>query len=142
LSIRIYYDQIKFRIRNLKEVKRFLDKVIRDEERVPGDLLFILSDDESVLNINREFLKHDSYTDVIAFDNSVGEVVNGEIYISIGTVRKNAREYGCSIMEETVRVMIHGLLHLCGYDDIQEKDRKIMLMKQELLVEQIIDRLQ
>jgi probable rRNA maturation factor len=142
LSIRIYYDQIKFRIRNLKEVKRFLDKVIRDEERVPGDLLFILSDDESVLNINREFLKHDSYTDVIAFDNSVGEVVNGEIYISIDTVRKNAREYGCSIMEETVRVMIHGLLHLCGYDDIQEKDRKIMLMKQELLVEQIIDRLQ
>lgn len=57
MSIRIYYDQIKFRIRNLKEVKRFLDKVIRDEERVPGDLLFILSDDESVLNINREFLK-------------------------------------------------------------------------------------
>ena len=142
MSIRIYYDQIKFRIRNLKEVKRFLDKVIRDEERVPGDLLFILSDDESVLNINREFLKHDSYTDVIAFDNSVGEVVNGEIYISIDTVRKNAREYGCSIMEETVRVMIHGLLHLCGYDDIHEKDRKIMLMKQELLVEQIIDRLQ
>lgn len=142
MSIRIYYDQIKFRIRNLKEVKRFLDKVIRDEERVPGDLLFILSDDESVLNINREFLKHDSYTDVIAFDNSVGEVVNGEIYISIDTVRKNAREYGCSIREETVRVMIHGLLHLCGYDDIHEKDRKIMLMKQELLVEQIIGRLQ
>lgn len=142
MSIRIYYDQIKFRIRNLKEVKRFLDKVIRDEGRVPGDLLFILSDDESVLNINREFLKHDSYTDVIAFDDSVGEIVSGEIYISIDTVRKNAREYGCSIREETVRVMIHGLLHLCGYDDIQEKDRKIMLMKQELLVEQIIDRLQ
>ena len=142
MSIRIYYDQIKFRIRKLKEIKRFLDKVIRDEGRVPGDLLFILSDDDSVLNINREFLKHDSYTDVIAFDDSVGEIVSGEIYISIDTVRKNAREYGCSIMEETVRVMIHGLLHLCGYDDIHEKDRKIMLMKQELLVEQIIGRLQ
>ena len=142
MSIKIYYDQIKFRIRKLKEINRFLDKVIRDEGRVPGDLLFILSDDESVLNINREFLKHDSYTDVIAFDNSVSEVVNGEIYISIDTVRKNAREYGCSIREETVRVMIHGLLHLCGYDDIHEKDRKIMLMKQELLVEQIIGRLQ
>lgn len=142
MSIKIYYDQIKFRIRKLKEINRFLDKVIRDEGRVPGDLLFILSDDESVLNINREFLKHDSYTDVIAFDDSVGEIVSGEIYISIDTVRKNAREYGCSIREETVRVMIHGLLHLCGYDDIHEKDRKIMLMKQELLVEQIIDRLQ
>jgi len=142
LSIKIYYDQIKFRIRKLKEINRFLDKVIRDEGRVPGDLLFILSDDESVLNINREFLKHDSYTDVIAFDDSVDEIVSGEIYISIDTVRKNAREYGCSIREETVRVMIHGLLHLCGYDDIHEKDRKIMLMKQELLVEQIIGRLQ
>ncbi len=142
MSIKIYYDQIKFRIRKLKEINRFLDKVIRDEGRVPGDLLFILSDDESVLNINREFLKHDSYTDVIAFDDSVGEIVSGEIYISIDTVRKNAREYGCSIREETVRVMIHGLLHLCGYDDIHEKDRKIMLMKQELLVEQIIGRLQ
>ncbi|OQB58700.1 MAG: Endoribonuclease YbeY [Bacteroidetes bacterium ADurb.Bin145] len=142
MSIKIYYDQIKFRIRKLKEINRFLDKVIRDEGRVPGDLLFILSDDESVLNINREFLKHDSYTDVIAFDDSVDEIVSGEIYISIDTVRKNAREYGCSIREETVRVMIHGLLHLCGYDDIHEKDRKIMLMKQELLVEQIIGRLQ
>ncbi len=137
MSIRIYYGHIKFRIRKAKEIKRFLDKVIRDEGRFPGDLLFILTDDESVLNINKEFLKSDHYTDVIAFDNSVGYVVNGEIYISVDTVRRNSEKFGYSVIVETLRVMIHGVLHLCGYDDTKAGDRNKMFLKQEILVEQI-----
>jgi len=137
LSIRIYYDQIKYRIRNSGEIKRFLDKVIREEGKVPGDLVFILADDEAVLSINREFLKHEYYTDVIAFDNCVGNNVNGEIYISTGVVGRNAREYGCMKMEEIVRVMVHGVLHLCGYKDGTEKDRNRMFERQEMYMEKI-----
>ncbi len=141
MSIRIYYDQIKYRIRKAGEIKRFLDKVIRDEARVPGDLVFILTDDENILRINREFLKHDYNTDVISFDYSESERVNGEIYISIDTVKRNAGEYGCRIIEEAVRVMIHGLLHLCGYDDRTVAERKSMFGKQEFYLKQIREKL-
>ena len=94
MNIRIYYENVKFRIRKTREIKELLYKVIREENMVPGDLLFILADDTTVLEVNREFLKHDYYTDVISFNNSVGDTVNGEIYISIDTVKRNAREYG------------------------------------------------
>ncbi|MFZ2340196.1 MAG: rRNA maturation RNase YbeY [Bacteroidales bacterium] len=137
MSIRIYYDKINFRIRKAKEIRRFLDKVIRDENRVPGDLVFILADDEAVLNINREFLKHDYYTDVIAFDKSEDGLVSGEVFISIDTVRVNAREYRCRLQEELVRVMIHGLLHLCGYRDGSIEERNRMFKIQEENVVQI-----
>lgn len=137
MSIRIYYDQINFRIRKAKEIKRFLDKVIRDENKVPGDLVFIIADNETVLKINREFLKHDYYTDVIAFDNSEDGHVSGEVFISIDTVRVNAREYKCRLQEEVVRVMIHGVLHLCGYRDGSAEERKRMFEIQEEKVAQI-----
>ena len=137
MSIRIYYDQINFRIRKAREIKRFLDKVIRDENKNPGDLVFIIADDETVLKINREFLKHDYYTDVIAFDKSEGGLVSGEVFISIDTVRVNAREYRCRLQEEVVRVMIHGVLHLCGYRDGSIEERKKMFEVQEEKVAQI-----
>ena len=137
MSIRIYYDQINFRIRKAREIKRFLDKVIRDENKNPGDLVFILADDETVLKINSEFLKHDYYTDVIAFDKSEGGLVSGEVFISIDTVRVNAREYSCRLQEEVVRVMIHGVLHLCGYRDGSIEERRKMFEVQEEKVAQI-----
>lgn len=137
MSIRIYYDQINYRIRRAKEIKRFLDKVIRDEKKVPGDLVFILADDETVLKINREFLKHDYNTDVIAFDESDDGLVGGEVFISIDTVRVNARKYNCRVNEEVVRVMIHGVLHLCGYRDGSIEERKRMFEIQEERVAQI-----
>ncbi len=137
MSIRIYYDQINYRIRKSKEIRRFLDKVIRDENKVPGDLVFIISDDETVLKINREFLKHDYYTDVIAFDKSEDGLVSGEIFISVDTVRVNARECKFRVQEEVVRVMIHGVLHLCGYRDGSPEERKRMFEIQEKKVAQI-----
>ncbi len=137
MSIRIYYDQLNYRIRKSKEIRRFLNKVIRDENKVPGDLVFIISDDETVLKINREFLKHDYYTDVIAFDKSEDGLVSGEIFISVDTVRVNARECKCRVQEEVVRVMIHGVLHLCGYRDGSPEERKRMFEIQEKKVAQI-----
>jgi probable rRNA maturation factor len=131
LSIKFYYDQVKYRIHNTGEIKRFLEKVIRDEKNKPGDLIFVITNDEAVLDINRKFLKHDFYTDVISFDYSVRGIVNGEIYISIDTIKRNANMYEVAVRQELIRVLIHGVLHLCGYTDEIEKDKKIMLAQQE-----------
>ena len=131
MSIKIYYDQIKYRIHKTKEIKRFLEKVITDENKTPGDLVFILTSDESLVEINRKFLKHDYYTDVITFDYSAEGKVNGEIYMSIDTIRRNAVSYKSGIKEELFRVMIHGILHLCGYRDEKAVERKRMFRRQE-----------
>jgi len=132
LSIKIYYDNIKYRIHKTAEIKRFLEKVITDENKKPGDLVFILTGDKSLLKINRQFLNHDYFTDVISFDYSEEVTVNGEIYISIDTIRRNAGRYKTEIEKELLRVMIHGVLHLCGYRDDSSKERRKMFRRQEM----------
>lgn len=131
MSIRIYYDKIKFRVHRSGEIKKFLEKVITDEKKAAGDLKFIFTSDEVVLDINKKFLGHDYYTDVISFNYSESEVILGEIYISVEAIKRNAGVYNVAVYEETWRVMIHGVLHLCGYNDGKEKDKNIMVSMQE-----------
>jgi probable rRNA maturation factor len=126
LSIRFYYDGVKYRLRESKRIKELLVEVIRENLKTPGDLKFIISDNESVLEINRKFLNHDYYTDVIAFDYSDKKRVNGEVYISIDTVRENSINYKVSLRNELLRVIIHATLHLCGFNDKDEGQRNIM----------------
>ena len=140
MSIKIHYDKIKFRIHRTTEIKRFLEKVITEENKKPGDLVLILTDDKSLVEINRQFLKHDYFTDVISFDYSVGGTVNGEIYMSIDTIRRNAERFKSGIKEEMVRVMIHGVLHLCGYRDEGKEERKKMFRRQEMNVKEFVIR--
>jgi probable rRNA maturation factor len=134
LSIKIYYDKIKFRIRRTGEIKKFLEKVITDEKKSPGDLKFIFTNDETEIEINRKFLRHDFYTDIISFDYSSGNLINGEIYISVDTLRKNASKYNVSINEEVLKLMIHGVLHLCGYRDNSSQQKDIMFGRQEKIL--------
>lgn len=131
MSIKIHYDKIKYRIHKTAEIKRFLEKVITDENKKPGDLVFILTDDKTLLELNRQFLKHDYFTDVIAFDYSGESVLTGEIYLSIDTIRRNALRFKSGFKDELIRVMIHGVLHLCGYRDKEKDDKKNMFRRQE-----------
>ncbi len=130
MSIRIFYDNIKYRLNNSRKTIGIIEKVIIKESRIPGDLYFIITNDETLLKINKEFLKRDTLTDVIAFDYSESVIVNGEIYISQETVRRNAINYKVSLGEELNRVMIHGTLHLCGYGDNTKKEKEVMRMKE------------
>lgn len=131
MKIRIFYDNVKFRLKGSKQVLNKIEKVIRSEKMIPGDLIFIVTDDREIRKINKEFLKHNYNTDVIAFNYNEGNILNGEIYISIETVKKNSVNYKVSCTEEFIRVMIHGTLHLCGYDDKSSVERKIMIQKGE-----------
>jgi probable rRNA maturation factor len=130
LSIRIYYDEIRYRIKGWRKIRSLVEKVILEEGKIPGDLNFIFTDDESLRKINIEFLKHNYYTDVISFGNIIEGMVSGEIYISIDTVRKNAINYNISLTNEVIRVIIHGSLHLCGYEDRTAGERNVMETKE------------
>lgn len=125
MSIRIYYDITGYRLRDSRKIKTIIERVIREEKRIPGDLSFIITSDRELKKINNEFLGRDYFTDVIAFDYGEGKTVKGEVYISKDTVQKNANNYKVSLRNELVRVIFHGTLHLCGYIDksIAQKER-------------------
>lgn len=126
MKIRIFYDNVDFRLHGWRKAVKLFIKVIGNENKIPGDLNFIITDDKSIKKINIEFLKHNYFTDVITFDNNCENVISGEIYISIDTVKKNSLNYGISLRNEMLRVMIHGLMHLCGYTDDSVKEKNYM----------------
>ena len=126
MSIKIFYDDVGYSLRGLRKAQKLIKKVIGNENRIPGDLNFIVTSDKTIKQINTEFLKHNYFTDVITFDNNDGNVINGEVYISIDTVSRNAFEYNVSLNDELLRVMVHGVLHLCGYNDSSKGEKKKM----------------
>ncbi len=136
--MKIFYDGTNYRLRKAKECLRFIEKVIRSEKMQAGDLSFIITSDENILEINRKFLNHNYYTDVIAFGYNKGKVINGEIYISLDTVKINANNYKVSLRREILRNMIHGTLHLCGYDDKSKREKGIMNKLEEEYLGDII----
>ena len=91
-----------------------------------GDVAYIFCDDEEILRVNRQYLQHDYYTDIITFDYDEDNVISGDLFISLDTVRTNAEQLGVSYEQELNRVIIHGILHLCGINDKGPGEREIM----------------
>lgn len=114
-------------LRNRKHLKEFIPGIFRREKTKLRQLNYIFCSDEYLLDINREYLSHDYYTDIITFDlSTTGTGITGEIYISIDRVKENAKQAGTSIREELHRVIFHGALHLCGYKDKLKADKHLM----------------
>ena len=113
------------------EHKIWLQKVIRREARIPGDISYIFCGDDYMIEQNIAFLNHDTYTDIITFDENVGKVVSGSVLISLDRVGENAEKFGKSFENELLRVVVHGALHLCGYKDKTEEEAKVMRKKED-----------
>ena len=121
-----YFSSTDFVITSKDELAVWLESATNNEGRTLGELVFNFCSDESLSKINKEFLNHDTLTDVITFDYSTLNEISGEIFISIDRVRENASEFHQSFEVEIRRVMIHGLLHLCGYNYKTTKEKSLM----------------
>ena len=126
MSIRIFYDETDFRLKGWRKAVGIIKRVIAKEQKISGDLSFIITNDENLRKINIEFLEHDYYTDVITFNYNEEDCVNGEVYISLERVTENALNYNVSLNNELMRILIHGVLHLVGYDDKDDHGRSEM----------------
>ena len=109
-----------------ERTKAWIIEVASRHEKKVGDLTYIFCDDEKILEVNRQFLQHDYYTDIITFDYSNKRRISGDMFISLDTVKSNAELFGRTYDEEFMRVVIHGVLHLCGINDKGEGEREIM----------------
>jgi len=122
---------------NYRIIERWVHDSVNNEGLEIGDLTFVFMSDEELLDYNIRFLDHDYYTDVITFDNSKGKVVNGDILISWERILDNANSLNTDYLSEFLRVIIHGVLHLCGYKDKEEKDIKIMREKENFYLNRV-----
>ena len=132
-DIFISTDNISYRVRNVLKIKDILRKIISAEKKKLVEATIIITDNDRMTELNENYLHHDTMTDTITFYyNDVDSEVFGDVYINLDMVRENAKLYHCSVKEELFRIMIHGVLHLCGYEDKKEEERKnIMLERQE-----------
>lgn len=130
-AISYYSDGINYTPKNQSDLTEWIASAAHQEGLGCGEITFVFTTDEILLGINREYLDHDTYTDIITFDYSEEELISGEIYISIERVRDNALRFSVSERDELHRVIIHGILHLCGYTDKTELNRKEMRAKED-----------
>ncbi|MGZ3885121.1 MAG: rRNA maturation RNase YbeY [Bacteroidia bacterium] len=124
----------QFKLRQTSKLKRWIAAVAENEKRQTGDLSYIFTDDESLLKINKQYLHHNTYTDIITFDYSDHKTVSGDIFISIDRVKENAVKFGAAFEDELLRVIIHGVLHLCGYKDKTKADSDKMRLKENAAI--------
>lgn len=109
-----------------RKISAWVKAVAAAHGRRVGEVAYVFCNDEKILEVNRQYLQHDYYTDIITFDYSVGEVISGDLFISLDTVRSNAAGLGADYTDELHRVVIHGILHLCGINDKGPGEREIM----------------
>lgn len=131
MAVSYHTEDCTLRFGNRRAVSRWIADTIAAEGRKRGDIAVIFCSDDYLLEINRKHLEHDYYTDIITFDYGEGEWVSGDLFISIDTVHSNAQEYGVSFGQELHRVIIHGVLHLCGYGDKSPAEAEIMRAKED-----------
>jgi len=132
LKVNFHYDIEKFRLRDSRQIKRSISRIVSEAGMRGGVADIIITSDDKVYEINNEFLGHDYYTDIITFNYNSGKTVNAEIYISAERVRDNAGKFGVTHDSEMKRVIFHGFLHLCGYDDSTAEEKKKMTEMEEM----------
>jgi len=121
-----------YRLKQKTALRKWIEETAKAEGFKTGEISIVLCSDAYLLSINQQYLNHDTYTDIVTFDNSEEEeVVAGDIFISIDRVQENAAKFGVSERDELHRVIIHGILHLCGYGDKKKAEKAVMATKED-----------
>ena len=128
--IDFHYETTQNKVHNDK-LRAWISAVIESENCSEGEINYVFCDDKYLLKMNQHFLNHDTYTDIISFDNSMGNELHGDIFISTERVRENAIIFEVSFEEELRRVLVHGVLHLCGYKDKTKEESDLMRSKED-----------
>ncbi|MCF7559576.1 rRNA maturation RNase YbeY [Sabulilitoribacter multivorans] len=126
-----------FLLEDEKVISSWIVSTIAAEDYNLDEINYVFCDDDYLHKLNVEFLKHDTLTDIISFDYSVGKTIQGDIFISVERVKENAADYEVSFDEELRRVIIHGVLHYCGYKDKTDKDAQVMRDKENFYLNQL-----
>ena len=126
MAVRFFSDGVSFQLESKRKISQWLKQVVAVEGKKTGNLCYVFVSDESILDINKKYLQHDYCTDIITFDDSTSNIISGDMYVSIDTVRSNAQYYQVDFRNELLRVMLHGILHLCGYQDQTTDERQEM----------------
>lgn len=131
MPIRFFYEEVEFKLNHPTKVRRWITESAKKEKRKVSEVNYIFCTDNYLLGLNQDYLNHKTLTDIITFDNSEGRFIEGEIYISIERVSENAAKYKSKLVDELHRVMIHGILHLCGYKDKRPAEKTLMRKKED-----------
>ena len=126
-----FFSENNFELEQKENYENWLRNVLISEEKKEGEINYIFCDDDYLHEINVKYLNHDDYTDIISFDNALGNILHGDIFISTERVAENAEKFQVSFQEELKRVIAHGLLHFCGYKDKTDDDAQLMRKKED-----------
>jgi len=126
MAVHFVNHETNFLLKKKRTISNWIKEIVYLHNRRVGSLTIIFTSDPEILQINKKFLKHNYFTDVITFDYSDGELLEGDIFISLDTVLKNSKSFNTTLSDELLRVMIHGVLHLLGFDDATDLERRNM----------------
>lgn len=131
MPIRFFSEDIEFKLTTPGRIRQWITKSALKEKKATGEINYIFCSDKYLLALNQQYLNHDTLTDIITFDNSERKTISGEIYISVERVVENSAKYGVELENELRRVIIHGVLHLCGYKDKSATQKSAMRKKED-----------
>jgi rRNA maturation RNase YbeY len=129
-KILYFNEEVSFLLKNKRKINKWIYSSIQSEDEKPGAINYIFCSDNYLLKLNQKYLNHNNYTDIITFEND-DRFISGDIFISVDRVTENARELDLQFEEELHRVMIHGVLHLIGYKDKSEEEKRLMTKKED-----------
>ena len=131
MAISFAVEEIKFDLKEKKRIKQWISTIVKNQKKRVGEIGYLFCGDEYLLTVNQEYLNHDTYTDIITFDYVEGNVISGDIMISVERVQENAAKFGVSFERELHRVIIHGVLHLLGNADKSDAEAAAMRQKED-----------
>lgn len=134
--IQFLSENIKAPTLRKRDVTQWIKNTAEQYGKKTGEIAFVFCNDDKILEINRQYLQHDYYTDIITFDYSQKNIISGDIFISLDTVKTNAEQFGIAFEQELHRIVIHGILHLCGQDDKTPELKKTMTAKENEALKQ------